>query len=110
VSVEIDTSSAEALMASILRRWHGGAAYRYAGPKPLAKQWSTKREPVGRDESFAALRQHMSEVYRSRVAKQPQRVPRAATASAPGGGKSRFLDELNTAYGRAQLCAVPRGQ
>ncbi len=107
VSVEIDTSSAEALATSILRRWRGGAAYRYPGPRPLANRWSQKQEPVGRDESFAALRDYMSVVYRSRVARQPPRVPLAATASAPGGGKSRFLDELGTAYGRAQLQLYP---
>jgi hypothetical protein len=107
VSVEIDTSSAPALATSILMRWHGGAAYRYPGPHTLANRWSQKQEPVGRDESFAALRRYMSAVYRSRVARQPARVPLAATASAPGGGKSRFLDELGTAYGRAQLQLCP---
>jgi hypothetical protein len=108
VIVEIDTSSPQSLLASILLRWHAGAPHLYRGPKPLAARFSTKPEPVGRDQSFEELRKYMSEVYRSRVVERPSRVPLAATASAPGCGKSRFLDELASAYGRAQLCRSAR--
>jgi hypothetical protein len=100
------TSSQQNVETFLMKLKDGVVGGTYVPPK-LANQTFSK--VIGRSKAIHSLIDVWASIHSGRIPNTPQRCPFPAIASCPGGGKSRFIDEITKVISDTkELTSIPR--